>query len=200
MTLGNKISQYRKNLELTQEMLAQKLEVTNQAVSKWESDQCCPDVLLLPKLADVFKISMDELFDRSYKPQPGGLPELPWEDDGVLRVALYIGREMIAGGDTDKGFNYRVEQAVKGVKSPISISCGDVYGDVSAGANVTCGDVGGEVNAGCDVHCGDVNGPLTAGCDVRCSDVNGPLTAGCDVECGQVAGPVHAGCDVRIRK
>ena len=200
MTLGKKIAQYRKNLGLTQDALAQKLEVTNQAVSKWESDQCCPDVMLLPKVVDIFAISLDELFDRSVNTQQDISPDLPWGDDGVLRVALYIGREMIAGGNAQKGFRYRVEQVVKGVESPISISCGDVYGDVFAGMDVTCGNVGGEVSAGCDAHCGDVNGSLAAGCDVHCGDVNGPLTAGCDVECGQVAGPVHAGCDVRIRK
>lgn len=40
MTLGNKIATYRKKLGITQEGLAKKLDVTNQAVSKWESDQC----------------------------------------------------------------------------------------------------------------------------------------------------------------
>ena len=62
MTLGNTISKYRKTLGITQEALAQQLEVTNQAVSKWESDQCCPDVMLLPRLADIFDITIDELF------------------------------------------------------------------------------------------------------------------------------------------
>ena len=49
---------------ITQESLAQQLGVTNQAVSKWKSEQCCPDVILLPRLADLFHISMDELFER----------------------------------------------------------------------------------------------------------------------------------------
>ena len=67
MTLGNKIATYRKKLGITQEGLAKKLDVTNQAVSKWESDQCCPDIVLLPKIADIFGISLDELFDRKIK-------------------------------------------------------------------------------------------------------------------------------------
>ena len=61
MTLGNKIANYRKNLKITQEELAKKLDVTNQAVSKWESDQCCPDISLLPKLAELLGVSVDEL-------------------------------------------------------------------------------------------------------------------------------------------
>ena len=39
MTLGNIIAQYRKKMNITQDALAQQLGVTNQAVSKWESDQ-----------------------------------------------------------------------------------------------------------------------------------------------------------------
>lgn len=65
MTLGTMISAYRKSLGLTQEGLAQRLDVTNQAVSKWESDQCCPDISLLPRIADLFGITLDQLFGRT---------------------------------------------------------------------------------------------------------------------------------------
>lgn len=81
MTLGKRIGRYRKKLGLTQEALAQKLDVTNQAVSKWESGQCCPDIALLPRIADVFGITMDELFGRvapvglMVVPQPEPEPE-----------------------------------------------------------------------------------------------------------------------------
>ena len=70
MSLGSVISKYRKELGITQESLAQQLEVTNQAVSKWESDQCCPDVMLLPRLADIFGITIDALFEREAPAQP----------------------------------------------------------------------------------------------------------------------------------
>ena len=60
MTIGMQIANYRKKLGMTQEELARQLDVTNQAVSKWESEQCCPDIMLLPKLADIFEISIDE--------------------------------------------------------------------------------------------------------------------------------------------
>ena len=86
MSLGNAILKYRKELGITQESLARQLEVTNQAVSKWESDQCCPDVMLLPRLADIFDVTLDELFDRK---RPGRsaqmVDELPWPDDSNLR-------------------------------------------------------------------------------------------------------------------
>lgn len=60
-TLGKRICQNRKRLRLTQEQLAEHLSVTAQAVSKWENDQSCPDITVIPKLADIFGISTDEL-------------------------------------------------------------------------------------------------------------------------------------------
>lgn len=75
MTLGNRIGQYRRKLGMTQEALAQKLDVTNQAVSKWESDQCCPDISLLPRMADIFGITTDELFGREAPAQEAPQPE-----------------------------------------------------------------------------------------------------------------------------
>lgn len=60
-TLGKRIMQHRKELKLTQDQLAEKLGVTAQAVSKWENDQSCPDISILPKLAAIFGISTDQL-------------------------------------------------------------------------------------------------------------------------------------------
>ena len=60
-TLGKRIAYHRKRKGLTQDMLAEKLGITAQAVSKWENDQSCPDITTLPKLAEIFGISIDEL-------------------------------------------------------------------------------------------------------------------------------------------
>ncbi len=61
MTLGMKIYEKRKEKGFTQEALAEKLGVSPQAVSKWENDASCPDIALLPKIARLFEISVDEL-------------------------------------------------------------------------------------------------------------------------------------------
>ncbi len=61
MTMGKRIFYYRKRMGMTQEQLAEQLGVTAQAVSKWEHDLSCPDVTLLPRLAEVFRITTDEL-------------------------------------------------------------------------------------------------------------------------------------------
>ena len=60
-TLGKRIMQGRKKLGLTQDKLAESLGVTAQAVSKWENDQSCPDITMLPRLAELFNITVDEL-------------------------------------------------------------------------------------------------------------------------------------------
>ena len=60
-TLGKRIVLHRKKLGLTQDKLAEALGVTAQAVSKWENDLSCPDISLLPKLAQLFGITTDEL-------------------------------------------------------------------------------------------------------------------------------------------
>ncbi len=60
-TLGQKILGLRKSKGFTQEEFAEKLGVTAQAVSKWENDASCPDIMLLPEIAKIFGVSIDEL-------------------------------------------------------------------------------------------------------------------------------------------
>ena len=59
--ISENISVLRKQAGITQEDLANKLNVSNQAVSKWEAGKCCPDIEILPKLAAFFGVSIDEL-------------------------------------------------------------------------------------------------------------------------------------------
>jgi len=65
MNLGKHIRENRLRLNLTQERLAEKLNVTAQAVSKWESGAGMPDISLLPELSAVFGVTIDELFETS---------------------------------------------------------------------------------------------------------------------------------------
>lgn len=60
-TLGMMIASLRKEKGMTQFELAEKMGVTDKAVSKWERDLSCPDVNTIPKLAELFGISVDEL-------------------------------------------------------------------------------------------------------------------------------------------
>ena len=79
-TMGKRIMRHRKALGLTQEQLAEKLGVTAQAVSKWENDQSCPDIYMLPRLAELFDTTTDELLGhaRTFTAEPMETAE---EDD-----------------------------------------------------------------------------------------------------------------------
>lgn len=63
MTIGSKIKLLRTNKQITQEQLAAVINISGQAVSKWESDVSSPDISMLPILADYFGITIDELLD-----------------------------------------------------------------------------------------------------------------------------------------
>jgi len=63
MNLGNKIRELRRAKNLTQEQLAASLNISAQAVSKWEMGASYPDMTMIPTLAALFKVSLDELFD-----------------------------------------------------------------------------------------------------------------------------------------
>lgn len=60
-TLGQKIAELRKAKNLTQLELANRLSITDKAVSKWERDLSCPDISTVPKLAEILGVSADDL-------------------------------------------------------------------------------------------------------------------------------------------
>ena len=60
-TFGMRIALLRKEKTMTQEELAEKMGVSSQAVSKWENDVSCPDIQLLPRLARLLGVTVDEL-------------------------------------------------------------------------------------------------------------------------------------------
>ena len=65
MDLGMKIKKLRIKHNLTQEALADKLNISPQSISKWENGFAMPDISLLPELSEIFGVTIDELFDLS---------------------------------------------------------------------------------------------------------------------------------------
>ena len=215
--LGSNIMRLRKENDLTQEQLANGLGITYQAVSKWETGVSSPDISMLPLLADVFEVSIDELFGRAAPSQeqpearteakaeeraPEGVT-LPWPDDeNMLHVVLFAGHKLIGADENGerlysrKQIEFQYEGPALNIWSDFNVNCGEVQGSVTAGGDVHCDDVGGDVQAGGDAACGDVAGHVNAGGDVQCGDVEGNLYAGGDVVCGDIEGSVTAGGDV----
>ena len=215
-TMGARILRRRKEKGLTQEALANKLGVSNQAVSKWEGDVCCPDLQLLPLLADTLELSLDELFGRESMAKTAQkaeadsqiLPiaaELPWEDDDAIHAVLFQGHRLLQPkqgslfrhdkyDEIRKTVELHFSGTAQDIYSDFSVVCTDstISGSVRAGDGVTCTDVGGDVTAGDDVTCGNVGGDVSANDSVRCGEVKGNVRASDSVTCGDISGSVSA--------
>lgn len=63
--IGNKVRKYRRDADMTQAMLAEKFGVSEQAVSRWECGSAYPDVELIPMIARMFGVTIDQLFGSS---------------------------------------------------------------------------------------------------------------------------------------
>lgn len=61
--IGANIKELRKRKNITQEKLAEYLGITYQTVSKWENGTSLPSISLLPAIANIFNVSIDELYD-----------------------------------------------------------------------------------------------------------------------------------------
>ena len=63
MNLGNNLFEARKKAGLTQDKVAEKLGVTRQTISKWETNETTPDIYQAKKLAKLYNLSLDELIE-----------------------------------------------------------------------------------------------------------------------------------------
>lgn len=96
-TLGMMISSLRKENGMTQLELAEKMGVTDKAVSKWERDLSYPDVNSIPKLADIFGVSVDELMHNRMESQNEDRKGIPQLISIILKaVALAMGVGVVA--------------------------------------------------------------------------------------------------------
>ena len=226
LKLNDTICFYRKKQGLTQEDLAQRLGVTNQSVSKWESSQCCPDISLIPKLADIFGISIDELFGR--EPSVNDVcAQFPLRDDDTFRVVVARGKKVMLVDDIDKTIDitfpkncnettrqyFKVEvfgnvccdASINGdVVSHGEIECNQINGDIKeCKNNIFCqGNINGNVNAGNNISCGgSIGGGVHCGNNVSCAgEINGAVNCGDNVACGDnIKGDVSCGGSVECK-
>ena len=85
--IADNIKKYRMARGFTQSDLAILLSVSTQAVSKWENDQTCPDISVLPLLAEILGVTVDELLTGK-KPAPIVQVATSEEKDLVLRMEI----------------------------------------------------------------------------------------------------------------
>ena len=99
MSLGNKLAAARRAKNLTQEQLAEKLEVTRQAVSRWESDAAYPETDKIVRMAQILEVSCDYLLqdgvDETGKPAAAPVTRLLKQARGKrVRLTFYEGDGM----------------------------------------------------------------------------------------------------------
>ena len=86
MEIGKRIRALRVQKGITQETLAEALRVTPQAVSKWETEQSTPDIMLLPELAVYFGVTVDELFSLSEEKEYDRIQNMLWDERVVSQA------------------------------------------------------------------------------------------------------------------
>ncbi|NLK99250.1 MAG: helix-turn-helix transcriptional regulator [Clostridiales bacterium] len=89
-SIGNRISQLRREKGITQEDMAERLGVTPQAVSKWENDISYPDILLLPKISKLLGVTVDELLSGESKKDTEFLPEGKRKNIDDMMFRIYV--------------------------------------------------------------------------------------------------------------
>ena len=104
--MGEKIKTLRKQKNISQEVLAQVLGVSFQAVSKWETGACMPDVTMIPAIAGFFEVSTDELFDFNLIEQEnkvmdivGRAADIRWERPAEAEEILRQGLKQFPGNE-----------------------------------------------------------------------------------------------------
>ncbi len=76
--IANNITELRKAVPLTQAELAEKLNYSDKAVSKWERGESIPDVLVLKQIADLFGVTVDYLLEEEHSPSSTS-QSIPWQ-------------------------------------------------------------------------------------------------------------------------
>lgn len=112
-SIGKKIAFYRKAKGMTQEELAKKLDVSAQAVSKWENDMTCPDIQSLVPLSKIFGTTTDELLSADSVKDVQLLPENERHDLKDLTLKVIV--------DSKDGDKVRINLPMQLVKVALEI-------------------------------------------------------------------------------
>lgn len=89
MSIGSNIKRLRREREITQEQLAEMLHLTPSAISQWETDRVLPDVVQIPLLAGIFRVSADIILGIELENTEGKLTALLTEADSHCRTGSF---------------------------------------------------------------------------------------------------------------
>jgi transcriptional regulator with XRE-family HTH domain len=219
--ISNNIQRLRKERNVTQDVLAAALEISVQAISKWETGASLPDIMQLPRIAKFFGISIDYLFYNEGSSQPEsdfGLPE-----DDKLRIIQFRGNKILGKDlwDKNKSINMKIPDEYNNgnQKTELNVEiwgnanidgdvngnadcgggleCGNIGGYADCGGGINCGNIGGYAECGGGLNCGNIGGNADCGGGLNCGNINGNAECGGDLSCGDIGG--NADCEGNIR-
>ena len=124
-TLGTKISELRKSKGLTQEQLAIQLNVSSQAVSKWETNLSIPDLPILIELSNILNVTLDELIKQQERQEIVKVIE-PEQRKPINQMMLRI---IVNSSDGDK-VRVNLPMAIIKVGLEIGMKMPEVNGNV----------------------------------------------------------------------
>lgn len=100
--IGKNLLRLRKGKNLTQDEVAERLGVSPQAVSKWENGISCPDIALLPDIAKIYGVMIDELMNETNENDEKRPVMLLVPEEKRKKPEEIILRILVDGGDGDK--------------------------------------------------------------------------------------------------
>ncbi len=112
MELGKKIRQLRFKAGLTQEQLAEKLGIGAQSVSKWETGATMPDITALPFLAEVFGVTIDDLFDLTIEQRLNRIENRMDMEDNLPQDVFLEYEEFLKAQLTDGTYKKRATELI----------------------------------------------------------------------------------------
>jgi transcriptional regulator with XRE-family HTH domain len=187
MSIGKNIASFRKAKGWTQAELGEKIGVSNQAVSKWESGTSMPDVMLLPVLADAFECYIDELFSREVKTEIhyDHCAEFPWADDNTIRIFQTVGKKIIKSQEANtcievafpRNCNETTRQYFKVEVLGNLMSDSSINGDVVCHGYIDCHEINGDVSAQGSITAHEISSHGKIVCDsLKCDKIEGEVT------------------------
>ncbi len=117
-TIGKKLYDLRKQSGFTQDYVAEKLGVSAQAVSKWENDIACPDIMTLPKIAEIYGITIDELFKNEEVQSKVKYEKTEKVNENELVLRVYV--DTVHGDDIKVNLPYLLVKELINVGKDIS--------------------------------------------------------------------------------
>ena len=167
MQIGNNIKFLRQKNNLTQEQLAERLGVSYQAVSKWETNANTPDISLLPQIASLFHVSIDALFSDDIAAYPADFGEI--EDDDVIRIIQMRGKQIVKVTPTlspqdnppiEIAFPRNCNDKTQYFKVEIFghvIADGSINGDVVCHQSIQCAAINGDIHSEGNISAHEIN-------------------------------------------